>query len=159
MRCAFANKADAQAIDHPLQSQLLGIFNFLQYIFRRLVAHALEAEQLAFRQLVNVGNIFHHALVCELRDQRVAHAVNVHHSPRGEMQNRLSQFGRTLLVHAAMIGFTLGPYHMATADRAALGHFKRLAPARMIFVVENPCDLWNHVAATFDFHPVANLHP
>src|SRR5437667_2255576 len=56
-----------------------------------------------------------------------------------------------------MIGFTLGPYHMAAADRAALRHLERLAPSRMIFVVENPCDLGNHIAAALDFDPVADL--
>ena len=56
-----------------------------------------------------------------------------------------------------MIGFTLGPYHMAAADRAALRHLERLPPARMIFVVENPCDLWNHIAAAFNFNPIADL--
>ena len=78
--CTFSDKADAQAIYDSLQRQLLGIFNFSQNILCRLGAHAIETQQLILCHLVNISNVFHHAFLGELRNQRVAHAINVHHS-------------------------------------------------------------------------------
>src|SRR5438552_18296895 len=74
------------------------------------------------------------------------------------MEDRLPQLGRTFLIDAAMVSLALGAHHMTAADRAALRHLERLAPARLIFVVENPRDLWNHIAAALNFNPVADLH-
>ena len=94
LRGALADHADAQAVDHALQRQLLRVFDFVENVLRRLVAHALQAEQIVFGELVDVGDVLHQAAFGELRDQRVAHAVNIHDAARGEVQDGSEQFGR-----------------------------------------------------------------
>ena len=74
------------------------------------------------------------------------------------MQNRLAQLRRTLLIHAAMVGFALNPNDMPSANRAMLRHVKRFVPARMILVINDTRDLRDYVAAPLNLNPIADLH-
>ena len=94
----------------------------------------------------------------QLRDQRIAHAVDVHHPARSEVQDALAQLRRAVRIHAAMIGLALGAHDVAAAHRAVFRHVKMLLAARMLLVVEHLHDLGNDVAAALDLHPVADEH-
>ena len=92
----------------------------------------------------------------QLIHQRVAHAIDVHHAARGEVANALAQLGRTIRIHAAMIGLALGAHHVPAAHRAALRHVKLTMPARLVF--QHLHDFGNYIAAALDQHPVADAH-
>src|SRR5260370_11781883 len=66
---ALAHKADTETQNHTLQRQLLGSFNFIEYVFPRLFAHTLHSPQLAFADLINVGNVFHQSAISKLVDR------------------------------------------------------------------------------------------
>src|SRR6266536_3591492 len=42
-------------------------------------------------------------------------------------------------------------------SRSLARHFKLFLPARMPLVINDARDLWDHIAATLDFYPIANL--
>src|ERR1700745_1242311 len=75
------------------------------------------------------------------------------------MQNALPQLGRTIDVHAAVIGLALCANHLSPAHRASLRHVKQAVPARMISIVKHAAHFRDYVTATLHFHPVANLDP
>ena len=78
LRRALTDKTDAKTVDHAFQRQLLRALDFIQNILRGLFAHAFELQQIGLSQFVNVGDVFHHAALGKLIDQRVAYAVNIH---------------------------------------------------------------------------------
>ena len=156
MRRALADEANSQSVNHPLQRQLLRVLDLAQNVLRRLLAHALQLEQFVFRQAVEIGDVFHQPGFDQLIDQRVAHAIDVHHPARGEVANALAQLGRTIRIHAAMIGLAFGAHHVAAAHRAALRHVKMTMPTRLVF--QHLHDFGNYVAAALDQHPVADAH-
>src|SRR5206468_559559 len=91
----------------------------------------------------------------ELRDQGFAHAVDVHHAARGEMQDRPQKLGGAVRVDAPVVNFAFGSDNFRRADRALLRSFNFNVSAWMIFVDLD--DFGNHVATTLDSDPVADL--
>ena len=66
LRRALANHSNAETVDHSLQRQLLRGFDLIENILRGFIAHALQAEQVGFRQFVDVGDILHQAALGKL---------------------------------------------------------------------------------------------
>src|SRR5262249_60449867 len=69
-----------------------------------------------------------------------------------------AQLRRTVGIHATVVGFALHTHHVAVAHGAALRHMKLLVSARMILVFDHLHDFGNHITATFDHYPVADLY-
>ena len=132
-------------------------FDLVENVLRRLLAHAFEREQLVEREGVDVGDGFHQPTIDELVDERVAHALDVHHAARGEVQDALAQLRRAVGVDAAVVGFAFDADDVASAFGAAFGHVKLAVSARVVLVVDNLHDLRNNVAAALDQDVVADL--
>src|SRR5436309_13685354 len=49
-------------------------------------------------------------------------------------------------------------HYISAAYWAVLGHLELFVSARMVFVFDHLYDFRDHVAATLDFHAVADLH-
>src|SRR5207253_11340872 len=55
-------------------------------------------------------------------------------------------------------GLAFYSHHLFASFRTTLRHVKSFVAARMVFIVDDLNHFGNHVAATFDHHPVADLH-
>ena len=86
--------------------------------------------------------------------QHVAHAVDIHDTARGEMQDGFLQPRRAVGVDAAAGRFAFFPHHFAAADRAMFGHAERPALAALAHDAHH---FRNHVAAAFHQHTIADL--
>src|SRR5579871_3899554 len=74
------------------------------------------------------------------------------------MQNGAEQFGGAVGVDAAVVDFAFGADNLRAAYGALLRHNELASAAGMIFVVDDLRDFRDHVAATLDLHPVADLY-
>src|SRR5207249_4624930 len=135
LRRALAHETDAKAIDNPLQRQLLGVLDFVQHILGRFITHAFEFQQIGLSELVDIGDIPHHAAIGELIYQSIAQSIDVHYAARREVDDGLAKFGWAIGVDAAMIAFTSGyarTRSVFVCDRPARGlsGVSQLAPQR-----------------------------
>ena len=155
---ALANKPCPQTVNDALKRKPLGGFDLRQHVFRRLLAHALELQQVVFCQLVEIGDILDQASFGKLIYQGIAEAVDIHDVTRGKMQNRALQLRWTIRIHATMVRLARRSHHVAAAHRAVLGHCEIPAAARMLFIFDDLHHLRNHISAALHFDPVADLH-
>ena len=119
----------------PLSSGSFFEFSISSRIFcADLSAKRSRLSRVGFRQLVNVGNILHQPALGQLRNQRVPHAIDIHHSARGEVQNRSQQLGGTICVHTAVVDFAFGADDFVSANLALLGILDFFVSARMLFI-------------------------
>jgi hypothetical protein len=132
----------------------LGVLDIAQNVGGRFGAHALQREQLLGGERIQIGHAVGQAAIHQLIHQRLAHAIDIHHAARGEMQNRLLEPRRAVDVDAAAGGLALFAHHRAAANRARFGHAERLAHGALR---ADPHHLGNHVAAALDDHLVADL--
>src|SRR5271167_1825568 len=103
LRRALANKSNAEPVDDALQRQVFRFVDLIKNVLRRFVGEALKAEQFFFREVVDIGDICDQAALDQLVDQGLAHTVDVHHTTRGEMQNRAEQLSGTICIDTAVI--------------------------------------------------------
>jgi len=73
------------------------------------------------------------------------------------MQQAFAQLGRTLCIHAAMVCFSGGAQNFPAAFRTMAGELEGARSARVIFVRHDFDDLGDHIPATLDQYPVADL--
>ena len=50
-----------------------------------------SVNKLLFGEIVKIGDALHHAAIHQLIHQRIAHAIDIHHAARGEVQNGFLQ--------------------------------------------------------------------
>ena len=141
LRRALADHANSEAVDDALERQLLRIFNLVENVLRRLVGEALQTQQILLGEVVDVSDVLDQAAIDELHDQRFAHAVNIHHTARREVQNRAEQFRGTVCIDAAVVDFALSAHDFRPTHGALLGHFDISVAARMILIVDDLRDL------------------
>src|SRR3984957_7886936 len=101
-------------------------------VLRGLVGKSLKTKQVVLTQLVNVSNILDQAFLRELRNERVSHAVDIHHAAGGKMTDGFMELGRAIGIYAAIINLTLGANHFCPTHRTLLRHHEFLSTARVI---------------------------
>src|SRR6266404_5214545 len=159
LRRALADKPYTQTKNYAFERQLFGSLNFSEHILCRLLAHALEFQQIVLSETVKVSDILHHAALGKLVHKSVAEPVNVHDVARGEMQNRSLEFRGTIRIDAAMVGFARCADYIPLAYRTMLGHLETLVSPGMRVVIDHFHDFGNHVAAALHLYPVADSDP
>ncbi len=148
------DKADPQSDQHARQRILPRFFDVAKHVLRGLLAHPLKVDKLLEREAINVGHALDQPPVDQLIDQRVAHAVDIHHRAGGEVQDRFLEPRRTVGIDAAGGGFILFTDDVASANRTLLRHVERTP---RVALLDDAHDSGNHVAAALDQHFVADL--
>ena len=119
-----AHVADAQPDQELSQRTLLARLDLGEEVVERLLADALEREQLlpAVREVVDVGHAGDEAQLRQAVGELFAEALDVHRPARGEVLDRAGDARRAAEVGAVVLG-TAGVLHDGgAADRAAFGH-------------------------------------
>ena len=120
---------------------------------RRFRPHAVQRHQLLERQIVQIRHALHQAAVHQLIDQRVAHAIDIHHAARSEMQDRFLQPRRAIGVDAAAGRFALFAHHVAAANRARFRHAERLA-VRALLLTRTTFGITSPLRSTTTVSPI-----
>ena len=87
-RGCLAHFAYTQRKNKPRQTCLLGFFQCVDQVLRRLFAHALQAGQLIHLQGKQIINMINKFFVDQLFNQFIAQPVHIHRLARGKMFNR-----------------------------------------------------------------------
>ncbi len=152
---ALADEADAQSINHAFQRQLAAGGDLVEHVLGGLFAHALELQEVVAGEAIEVGDVLDHAAVGELVDQSVAHALDVHYSARGEVEDGFAQLGRAVGVHAAVVGLALGAHDNTAALGTLLGDWNRFFGLAVRLDINN---FRNDVTAAFYSHGVTDVY-
>ena len=153
---ALADKTHAQSVDQPREAVVLARRNFIEQILRRFFRHALELGHIVQFQFVQVGEVFHQALVHKLVDDFFAQAVDVHRVAPREVEQRFLALGRAARIDAAVGDFFRILVNPAVAFGASFRHDD--FAARLPFL-DHLHHVRNHFAGALDDHGVADVQP
>src|SRR5579872_6512194 len=135
-RIRFADPANPQRVDEPLQRNLPSRLDRARQVPRRDFAPALAAcdLRLARRQSEDVGGTVQPALLVELADGLFAQSFDIEGGSRHEVDQPFDPLGLADQPAGTAAHSLAGrTYRVAAADRTDFGEVVRLAPLRPLF--------------------------
>ncbi len=158
--------ADAERIDETRQRGLSAVFDRLQQILGRLLAHAFQfgqCLQIQFVFVIQIGRCADDAAIHQLLHQLVAQTFDVQRAAAGKMQQGLLALRRAeQAAGAAPVRFAFLAHDRAAAYRAVTvqqpEQIEWLARVRRALVEHHTHHFRDHVARAAHDHGVADAH-
>ncbi len=118
---------DAQAEDQVVQWASPGDLDLRRQVRRGLLAHPLERREGLWLEMVEIGDVAHHATLGELLDEGIAQALNVHRAAGRIVQQSLADLGRAGGVRTVAGDFLVPAHRLGVADGTAQRHPESLS--------------------------------